>query len=76
MVLVNHVWIMVIRLAKSRFEAVKISRAGKMIAGRINGMPNSWGIENWSNRLRVMVRFMCWSLIWLRKVGWGCLEER
>ena len=36
------------------------SRAGKSSDNRINGIPRRWGLENWSKKLRFMVRIRGW----------------
>lgn len=36
------------------------SRAGKSRDSKIRGIPSKWGLENWSKKLRFMVRVMVW----------------
>lgn len=45
------------RLATQRLPGDGSSKAGNSIESRIRGIPSSWGLANWSKKLRFMVRF-------------------
>lgn len=51
----------VARLGTSR-PVVVISSGGKIIASRINGMPSTCGLRNWSKKFRFMVSLT--RLLW------------
>ena len=72
--LVSHSWRVESRLVTHRLSWEGSSRAGKVIAIRIRGIPRREGLENWSKKLRFMVRFkgmwlkllvFCWMEGWL-----------
>lgn len=52
------------------------SRAGNVIEIRISGIPSRDGLENWSKKLRFMVRFRGWCLGWWWIYGMGGLLIR
>lgn len=56
--LTNHSWMVVTRLLTHRLFGDGSKRAGNVIAIRTSGIPSSDGLENWSKKLRFMVRFM------------------
>lgn len=47
-------------------------RVGRSRDGRISGIPRRYGLENWSKKLRFMVRFRERVLL-LQFCSWGCL---
>lgn len=53
----NHSWRVVIRLFNHRPEGSEKRSQGRVKAAIIKGIPSSEGLENWLNRLSVMVRF-------------------
>lgn len=55
-----HVWMVDRRLLIHRLFGDGSSRVGKSRDSRIKGMPSRWGLENWSKKLRFMVRIMAW----------------
>lgn len=62
--LVSHSWRVESRLVIHRLSWEGKSRAGKVIATRIRGIPSREGLENWSKKLRFMVRFKMGWLEW------------
>lgn len=56
----SHSWMVDSRLLIHRLFGDGNSRAGKSKDSRISGMLSRWGLENWSKKLRFMVRFMVW----------------
>lgn len=45
------------RLVIQRLLGDGSSRAGNNMESMISGIPNSWGLANWSKKLKFMVRF-------------------
>ncbi len=60
--LMNHSWRVDSRLVIHRLSSDGRSRAGNVIEIRISGIPRREGLENWSKKLRFMVRFRGWCL--------------
>ena len=56
----SHSWMVDSRLLIHRLPGDGNNRAGKSRDSRIRGMPSRWGLENWSKKLRFMVRLMVW----------------
>ena len=50
------------RLVIHRLSREGSSRAGKVVAIKIRGIPRMEGLENWSKKLRFMVKFRGWCL--------------
>lgn len=48
------------RLLIHRFPGDGSRRAGRRSDGRVRGIPSRQGLENWSKKLRFMVRFRGW----------------
>lgn len=57
----SHSWRVDSRLLIHRLLGDGNNRAGKSRDRRIRGMPSRWGLENWSKKLRFMVRLMVWA---------------
>lgn len=57
----SHVWMVDSRLLTHRLSREGNSRAGKSRDSRTRGTPNRQGLENWSKKLRFMVRLMVWA---------------
>uniref|UniRef100_A0A8C9MFI4 Uncharacterized protein n=1 Tax=Serinus canaria TaxID=9135 RepID=A0A8C9MFI4_SERCA len=55
--LINHSWRVESRLVIQRLSSEGIRRAGNVIEIRMSGIPSRDGLENWSKKLRFMVRF-------------------
>lgn len=55
--LMNHSWRVESRLVTHRLLGEGRSRAGNVMEMRIRGIPRREGLENWSKKLRFMVRF-------------------
>lgn len=55
--LMDHSWRVESRLVIQRFPREGRSRAGNVNEMRIRGIPRNDGLENWSKKLRFMVRF-------------------
>ena len=55
--LINHNCRVERRLVIQRLPGEGINKAGNAVAMRINGIPRREGLENWSKKLRFMVRF-------------------
>lgn len=64
--LTNHSWRVETRLVIHRLLWDGRSRAGNVIAIRIKGIPRKDGLENWSKKLRFMVKFKGW---WCKLLG-------
>lgn len=60
--LMNHSWRVESRLVIHRLSREGIRRAGNVIEMRMSGIPSNDGLENWSKKLRFMVRFRGWCL--------------
>lgn len=60
--LMNHNCRVESRLVIHRLSREGSSRAGNVIEMRISGIPRRDGLENWSKKLRFMVRFKVWCL--------------
>lgn len=54
--LMNHNWRVESRLVIHRLSRDGSRRAGNVIEMRISGIPRRDGLENWSKKLRFMVR--------------------
>uniref|UniRef100_A0A8C9KU92 Uncharacterized protein n=2 Tax=Serinus canaria TaxID=9135 RepID=A0A8C9KU92_SERCA len=60
--LINHSWRVESRLVIQRLSSEGIRRAGNVIEIRMSGIPSRDGLENWSKKLRFMVRFRGWCV--------------
>lgn len=60
--LMNHNCRVVSRLVIHRLSGEGRRRAGNVIEIKIKGIPRKEGLENWSKKLRFMVRFRVWCL--------------
>lgn len=58
--LMNHSWRVDSRLVIHRLSREGRRRAGNVIEMRMSGIPRKDGLENWSKKLRFMVRFRGW----------------
>lgn len=56
-VLINHSCRVDRRFGIHRLLGVGRRRAGNSVASRIRGIPRRYGLENWSKKLKIMVRF-------------------
>lgn len=54
---ISHDWSVDRRLVTHRALGAGRSRPGSSVERRISGTPKRWGLENWSKKVRVMVRF-------------------
>lgn len=74
--LTSQSWRVESRLVTHRLSREGRSKAGNVIEMRISGIPSRDGLENWSKKLRFMVRLRGWCLGWWWICGMGGLSIR